>query len=106
MEDERKLIQELSAWVKEKETVLEEKEAVPLPEENIDELKALLDEHKVSYISSSVKTWLLCCAVPCRVFVGVSWFKFCYGGKHQMREESNNSLFRSYFYKLLSMSMS
>lgn len=52
MEDERKLIQELSIWVKEKEAVLDEKEAVPLPEENIDELKALLDEHKVTTISS------------------------------------------------------
>jgi hypothetical protein len=53
MEDERKLIEELSAWVKEKEAVLEEKEAVPLPEENTDELKALLDEHKVTFVSSS-----------------------------------------------------
>lgn len=48
MEDERRLIQELSAWVKDKEAVLEEKEAIPLPEENTDELKALLDEHTVS----------------------------------------------------------
>ena len=52
MEDERKLIEELSIWVKEKEAVLDEKEAVPLPEENIDELKALLDEHKVKTILS------------------------------------------------------
>ena len=50
MEDERKLIEELSIWVKEKEAVLEEKEAVPLPEENTDELKALLDEHKVTTV--------------------------------------------------------
>jgi hypothetical protein len=47
MEDERKLIHELSAWVKEKEEVLEEKEAVPLPQEDTDALKALLDEHQV-----------------------------------------------------------
>lgn len=47
IEDERQLIQELSVWVKEKESVLEEKEAQPLPEDNIEKLKALLDEHKV-----------------------------------------------------------
>ena len=47
IEDERQLIQVLSVWVKEKESVLEEKEAQPLPEDNIEKLKALLDEHKV-----------------------------------------------------------
>jgi arsenate reductase-like glutaredoxin family protein len=55
MEDERKLIEELSAWVKEKEAVIEEKEAVPLPEEDTDKLKALLDEHKVTYTSKNAQ---------------------------------------------------
>lgn len=47
MEDEKKLIEELSVWVKEKEAILESKEAIPLPEENVEELKTLLEEHKV-----------------------------------------------------------
>ena len=75
MEDERKLIHELSAWVKEKETVLEDKEKVPLPEENIDALKALLDEHKVSYILSSIKTWCSCCVgYPGHVFLKLNYY--------------------------------
>ena len=59
LESEKELIESLAAWVKEKEVVLEEKESVKLPEEDIEELKKLLEQHKVCLVGWYVYCWLV-----------------------------------------------
>lgn len=49
MAEDKLLMDELLKWIEEKDNALKEKDEVPIPDDDYDEVQLLLEEHKVNF---------------------------------------------------------